>query len=540
MNFFAILVNNKQSGDKKTDKKWEKKNNSSNNRNASSKRKVKTQGGRKKIQPKAKNESQWKGEYQNQQSKNHRKSNRSRDRPSQSEENEEDFVDNIESPYDTLQVGMKLTAFVDRISHQGLICFVTLATGAQVEGIIYGAWYNRVRNVPYVKDDLIEVEVADIDREGMNLALIFAEVQYRRKVLILDLNGVLGEREKYSSGNTGKKRRFFLRPHFSEFITRIAKNFDLGVWSCCTFQNMDYSFITSLNIPILLAYHDNKSESKWPRRSVVAPAKPLFHKNLMKVYEEFRWLGPGDVVLMDNHVEKFERNPAFTSILLPSYNRGMEKFDNVLRNDQPLYQFLDAISEADDVREMIERFSAIDPSLFPPSHPSLNIMGEHDNSEARPVINTFLKTVIDRSDSMRRLWGRDYSSNDVIKNPKRGFGPKAIPFRRTHLPFLHPSPPGFTTNLYKKTKHNEAFKYNQNDGEDEYLVCEKIDGVRYHLFIIPNDSKAYFIDRSLSVFQMSDGWTKVLIDVFCNEGGRNKCDDLGWGVVRYGSIEEEL
>lgn len=63
------------------------------------------------------------------------------------------------------------------------------------------------------------------------------------------------------------------------------------------------------------------STNKWPRHSVVAPAKPLFVKELARAWQQLRLpYDATNTVLLDNHVEKFEGNPPGTCVLVPHFD----------------------------------------------------------------------------------------------------------------------------------------------------------------------------------------------------------------------------
>eukprot|EP00613_Pedinella_sp_CCMP2098_P066556 CAMPEP_0171989722 /NCGR_PEP_ID=MMETSP0993-20121228/276557_1 /TAXON_ID=483369 /ORGANISM="non described non described, Strain CCMP2098" /LENGTH=366 /DNA_ID=CAMNT_0012642715 /DNA_START=79 /DNA_END=1176 /DNA_ORIENTATION=- len=65
--------------------------------------------------------------------------------------------------------------------------------------------------------------------------------------------------------------------------------------------------------------HQDDSTSLWPRTSVVSSQKPLFLKELDKLWRRLPHHNAGTTVLLDNHVEKFERNPEHCGIVVQEW-----------------------------------------------------------------------------------------------------------------------------------------------------------------------------------------------------------------------------
>jgi hypothetical protein len=164
-----------------------------------------------------------------------------------------------------------------------------------------------------------------------------------KPLLILDLNGVLGEREPYDINSPGALRKFRRRPWCDEFLQLMSQYYEIAVWSCANGKNITISlngaFQNNPNIKLLFQWCSDEATSLYPRTSIVSSAKvckiycmyvlcmyisycyvnyiatiliicnlrqPLFLKELSKVWKLFPSYGAHNTVLVDNHIEKFE------------------------------------------------------------------------------------------------------------------------------------------------------------------------------------------------------------------------------------------
>lgn len=97
----------------------------------------------------------------------------------------------------------------------------------------------------------------------------------------------------------------------------------LQVWSCGKLQNMELGLFAGRCLVAVLHQHD--STSLWPRTSSVVDGKPLFLKELRRLWAKLDAAaaplksghGAHDTVLLDNHAEKFERNPLHCCLEVP-------------------------------------------------------------------------------------------------------------------------------------------------------------------------------------------------------------------------------
>ena len=142
-----------------------------------------------------------------------------------------------------------------------------------------------------------------------------------RTLLILDLNGFLIDRE-YSKLIKGvvpqsppegavRSGSFFvwMRPGIKEFLDIIFHNFDVAVWSSVSKLNID-----TLSV---LVFGDRIKQLKfiWDQNMCVkephplTTRKPLFLKNLSKVWEVFPQYNESNTLIVDDTDLKMKNNP---------------------------------------------------------------------------------------------------------------------------------------------------------------------------------------------------------------------------------------
>ena len=126
-----------------------------------------------------------------------------------------------------------------------------------------------------------------------------------KKLLILDLNGVL-----FNRCPVGDERRIrkeiVKRPDCDAFLDLCFGHFDVGCWSCCRKETLELGCFGKHEKSLLFANHAAHSTNLWPRHSVVSSAKPLFVKNLPKLWAQFDRVAydQTNTLLIDNHVGK--------------------------------------------------------------------------------------------------------------------------------------------------------------------------------------------------------------------------------------------
>ena len=123
----------------------------------------------------------------------------------------------------------------------------------------------------------------------------------------------------------------------------------------------------------MLCWDQRKSTSLWPRTSTVSPQKPLFLKEIDQLWAstfdapkdedlgvsgDWRRKAPAPsapkltrydaatTVLVDNHLEKFERNPLGSCVLVPTWTAS-EESDTALSLDDDLCRTLSQYATGD-------------------------------------------------------------------------------------------------------------------------------------------------------------------------------------------------
>lgn len=131
-----------------------------------------------------------------------------------------------------------------------------------VKSILFSAFHGR----PFQKGDDVKV----ICKSAHPLEL-FLLPEYVRPLLILDINGVLGERTGFDPKNPTSARGFRHRRHHREFIEMCSQYFELAVWSCSRRNNMELSIFSGIHLNFI--WGQEESTSLYPRTSVVSVAK---------------------------------------------------------------------------------------------------------------------------------------------------------------------------------------------------------------------------------------------------------------------------
>ena len=108
--------------------------------------------------------------------------------------------------------------------------------------------------------------------------------------LILDLNGVLVKRSVFDATSNSAKRSYTKRKHCNEFLDFAFRNFNVAVWSCGKKQGMELEIFNQWRSQLAFVKSQDDSLNLWPLRSVVAEGKPLFVKDLNKLFNEIRCL----------------------------------------------------------------------------------------------------------------------------------------------------------------------------------------------------------------------------------------------------------
>ena len=254
------------------------------------------------------------------------------------------------------------------------------------------------------------------------------------------------------------------------------------------------------------------STNLWPRRSVVASHKPLFLKELSLVWENFPCYSAKNSLLLDNHDEKFERNPLGTCISVPEYS-GLKSEDGLLVVTPPssLCVQLMALAEAEDTQEyVLMRRGETGCPFFPATHPSppstLSVSATAfvskatTNTPSPKVQEHFLPVMLTEpvgaSLNAERVQSPPSPSSSSLLD-------SSLKKRAAEL-FLqltrHPDEVSYWLRK-KELPSTRALNLRTASLQDvfqkDFMVCEKTDGVRYCLLASQQDGEICLLDRAM-------------------------------------------
>ncbi|KAF8107304.1 hypothetical protein N665_0124s0095 [Sinapis alba] len=190
----------------------------------------------------------------------------------------------------------------------------------------------------------------------------------RRKLLVLDLNGLLADivsplADCKADINIGR-RAIFKRPFCEEFLKFCFDNFEVGIWSSRKKNNVDRitDFLLGDMKSKLLFCWDMSYCATTTLGSLENRHKYVVFKDLSQLWEKHDPKLPwqkGDysetnTVLLDDSPYKALLNPPYTAIFPYSYSH-QNKSDTSLGNDGDLRLHLEKLVEAENVQDFIKK-----------------------------------------------------------------------------------------------------------------------------------------------------------------------------------------
>ncbi|KAK9116022.1 hypothetical protein Sjap_014969 [Stephania japonica] len=191
----------------------------------------------------------------------------------------------------------------------------------------------------------------------------------RRKLLVLDLNGVLVDvicnvPPGYSPDIRIRRKAVFKRPSCDDFLKFCFERFDVGVWSSKVKKNVDdlVDFLMGDMKRHLLFCWDRSHCTETGRRTIENRHKPMVLKELKKLWyaQEFNlpWEnGDYDIsntLLLDDSPYKALLNPPNTAIFPHAYTFKDDK-DNSLGPGGDIRVYLERLHMAEDVQKFVEQ-----------------------------------------------------------------------------------------------------------------------------------------------------------------------------------------
>jgi hypothetical protein len=112
------------------------------------------------------------------------------------------------------------------------------------------------------------IQVICLTSQPYTLALSPA---YVRPLLIVDVNGPLGNRAPYEPNSY---RKFITRKYAKEFLEFCSQYYEIAIWSCAKRNNIELELFVNINVYFI--WSQEESTSLYPRTSFISPKKVLF------------------------------------------------------------------------------------------------------------------------------------------------------------------------------------------------------------------------------------------------------------------------
>jgi hypothetical protein len=220
-----------------------------------------------------------------------------------------------------------------------------------------------------------------------------------RHLLILDLNGMLLDRGDFWSRKTDNVP--CLRPFAIEFIVFVQALFEVAVWTCApagAVVNDEIKALFGGRRPPLFVYTQERSTKVDGGESILSPQKPLFLKELSAVWTsaEGGMFDENNTLLVENLLERFQKNPLGTGMLIPTWSKGDD--DCALRPSGDLCRLLMRLSKSPNVAEFVlTTRSPYLPRVYLPPSMSLDRLSDWKRSDEQETLKTSLSSSIEKA-----------------------------------------------------------------------------------------------------------------------------------------------
>ncbi|XP_020686836.1 uncharacterized protein LOC110102722 isoform X2 [Dendrobium catenatum] len=194
---------------------------------------------------------------------------------------------------------------------------------------------------------------------------------FRKKLLVLDLNGILCDVVFGSHGSCLPYKRVnmrsvFKRPFLDDFLTFCFERFVVGIWSSRNKNNIIgvINYIMGDSKDRLLFCWDQSKCTVTGFNTIENSHKPLVLKELIKLWDKeeasLPWdkgeYSPSNTLLVDDSPYKALCNPPHTAIFPFPYDFRDER-DNCLGPGGAIRLYLESIASADDVQKHVKKHS---------------------------------------------------------------------------------------------------------------------------------------------------------------------------------------
>mmetsp|Transcript_9994 Transcript_9994/g.15088 ORF Transcript_9994/g.15088 Transcript_9994/m.15088 type:complete len:473 (-) Transcript_9994:427-1845(-) len=261
-------------------------------------------------------------------------------------------------------VGNVYDATIIDVKPQSLVCEVRCDEITTVQTNIRDMYYNAKEKRLFIKGDKASVIVT-----STNPFRVCLTKEYVRPLLILDIHGVIGDREPFNK-NSRTGRKFIKRPYFEEFLALCEEHFEIAAWSCAKKKNIDLDLFEKTKL--LFVWSQGESTRCYnPDVDGRGNVKPRFLKELSRVWKKFPCYNKSNTLLLDNDIEKCQVNPLGTCLIVPTFSFASSDRDedNVLAPSGDLVRHLLAMSAetpVDTSQYMCDRAGSC--SMFPSSY----------------------------------------------------------------------------------------------------------------------------------------------------------------------------
>ncbi|CAM0905184.1 unnamed protein product [Alopecurus aequalis] len=232
------------------------------------------------------------------------------------------------------------------------------------------------------KSDIISITSTAGEKHKENIRDIYSPegslVRFqRKKLLILDLNGILADINTDSNvahlaDGRVRGKNVFKRNYLDDFLRFCFQNFELGIWSSRMKVNVDAVvdiLMKDLRRHLVFCWDVSKCTTT-NCATLENNRKPLVLKELKKLWNKedrnLPWeqgeFSPSNTLLVDDSPYKALRNPPYTAIFPQSYSYHIEK-DDSLGPGGDLRVYLENIAAAEDVQRYVQEHPFGQPSI---------------------------------------------------------------------------------------------------------------------------------------------------------------------------------
>ncbi|CAN1839927.1 hypothetical protein LINPERHAP1_LOCUS35912 [Linum perenne] len=221
-----------------------------------------------------------------------------------------------------------------------------------------GCYDSKATDIPIEKDLIPHALTAPIRRPDVLAA---------KKLLILDVNGLLADLVLHSERPAGRQPDLYLRgksvykrPYCEDFIRFCFKNFEVGVWSSRTRKNLDgvVKFLFKRTKGNLLFCWDRSHCTITGLNTVEDQKKPLVLKELHRLWSDphiaREAFDASNTLLLDDSPYKALRNPVHTAVFPRSY-KCTDTDDSALGPEGDLRKYLERLATAPNVQEFVSQ-----------------------------------------------------------------------------------------------------------------------------------------------------------------------------------------